>query len=204
MRAVPQRGGRASQPRRALAGAVALGGLGAGLVLAASARPWVRATVDLPPPLPDTTYALNGGELAPLAGALGLAGLAGLAGVIATRGYARVVVGVLLGIFGAAITYASVRGTGTEPVHRALATEAVLVRGGVATTLTSWWAVSLAGGVLLGLTGVLIAARGRRWPGLSRKYEAPGTAGAGVSAADREPEDTEMWDAVERGRDPTA
>lgn len=205
---------RNGNPRRELLGAVVVCGLGAGLVLIASARTWVRVTVDLPRPIPDATYALAGGELAPLAGALGLAGLAGLAGLVGTRGYARLVVGVLLGMFGAAIAYASLLGTGATAVRHALATEAVLVRGGVTGTSTGWWAVSLAGGVLVGLAGVLAAARGRNWPGLSRKYEAPGTSPSrpgepGPDAAHRtDADDTrggaEMWDAVDRGTDPTA
>lgn len=194
-----------SNPRRWLLATAVLCGLGAGLVLIASARTWVRVTVDLPRPIPDTTYALAGGELVPLAGALGLAGLAGLAGVIATRGYARLAVGVLLGMFGAAIAYVSLLGTGEAAVRRGIATEAVLVRGGIAAAPTGWWAVSFAGGVLIGLAGVLAAARGRSWPGLSRKYDAPGS---GTTTGPGEPESTGepygIWDSLDHGRDPTA
>lgn len=192
-------------PRRELLLAVALCGAGAGLTLLASGRTWAHATVDLPRPLPDTAYALTGQQLAPLAGALGLAGLAGLAGLIATRGYARIVVAVLLAIIGAGAAYASFRGAGQGAVHRALAGQAVLVGNGpVSPNLTAWWAVSLAGGVLLVSAGVLTALRGLAWPGLSRKYDAPDASRPEAGGEGRgERAEHDMWDALDGGRDPT-
>lgn len=192
-------------PRREFLLAVALCGAGAGLILLAAGRTWARVTVDLPRPLPDTDHALTGQQLAPLAGALGLAGLAGLAGVIATRGYARLVVAVLLTIIGVSTSYASVRGVGEAAVHQALARQAVMVGNGATTPdVTAWWAVSLAGGMLLVLAGGLTALRGRAWPGLSRKYDAPGAARPETAGSGRgEPPAHDMWDALDHGRDPT-
>lgn len=192
-------------PRREFGLAAALCGAGAGLTLLASGRTWARVSVDLPRPLPDTAHALTGQQLAPLAGALGLAGLAGLAGIVATRGYARLVVAVLLLIIGAGTAYASARGASQTAVHQALASQAVMAGDGAATPeVTPWWAVSLAGGGLLLLAGALTALRGRGWPGLSRKYDAPGAPRPEAAKGSRgEPAAHDMWDALDHGRDPT-
>ncbi|MGH3322673.1 MAG: Trp biosynthesis-associated membrane protein [Streptosporangiaceae bacterium] len=174
-------------------------GVGSGLVLVAGGQTWVRAVVDLPQPLPPAAYSLTGRDLAPLAWALGLAGLAGLAGVVATRGYARLSIGVILMLVGLAVPVASYLGIGADTVHQALATTAVLVRGGhMAVSTTAWWAAASAGGLLLAGGGLHVALRGRRWPGLSRRYDAP-------TAPPRPAEDDAagMWDSLDRGKDPT-
>ena len=61
-----------------------------------------------------------------------------------------------------------------------------------------WPALTLAGGVLLLLAGGLIAVRGRRWAGLSSSYDAP-TAAPAAPVTDKG-----VWDALDRGDDPTA
>lgn len=197
-------------PRRELAIATTLCAAGAALALVAAGRTWVRVSVELPRPLPDATHALSGQQLAPVAGALGIAGLAGLGGLVATRGYARAVVGGLLTVFGLAIAYASFRGTGQVSVDQALAAGDVAVRGGnAAAHATVWWMVSFAGGILLAAGGVLSMVRGRRWPGMSRKYDSP-VADRRVRAAKPEGEQDEqgeqsrdMWESLDLGRDPT-
>jgi hypothetical protein len=59
----------------------------------------------------------------------------------------------------------------------------------------------VAGGVLLALSGALLALRGPRWSALSARYEAPA-----ARAAERPtgPGDAGTWDALDRGEDPTA
>lgn len=183
--------------------AAALCGAGAAVTLLAAGRTWVRVSVDLPHPLPDTTHALTGQQLAAAAGALGIAGLAGLAGLVATRGFARLVVGVLLCLFGVAIAYASIRGVAAGSVDAALAAEDVLVRGettGRATT--PWWVVSAAGGGLLALSGLLTAVRGRLWPAMSRRYDPP--AGSAPDNPRDSDEGEDLWESLDHGRDPTA
>lgn len=183
--------------------------LGAVLILIAAGQTWVRVRLDMPNPLPDKRYTETGADLAPLAGALGVAGLAGVAGMVATRGYARIVTGVLLVLFGAAACYASVRGIGDDAIRQALSGRAVLLRdGGFAPDTSAWWVISALGGVLLALSGAVTAVRGRLWPGLSRKYEAPETASAPerrVAARGRKSETPDdLWDSLDRGHDPTS
>lgn len=172
--------------------------LGAALVLLASGRGWAAASVTLPPPLPSRYVTLTGGDLAPAVNGLGLAGLAGLAGVIATRGVARVVVGVLIVAIGAGVVASSIGATAHGRVLTELGNRVSLTGAGTHIQTTSWWLAAVAGGVLLAAAGAYTIVRGRRWPGMSSRYEAPGT-------AMRRPEPTagNLWDSLDSGADPT-
>jgi hypothetical protein len=64
--------------------------------------------------------------------------------------------------------------------------------------VNAWWIPSLAGGVLLAAAGLLTVVRGRRWPGMSARYDRPGTA---PPPAGDDP--ASMWKALDRGDDPT-
>ena len=193
--------------RREFATVAALCGLGAGLVLIATAQPWVRAVVELPAPLPRTGYGLTGQDLAPLAAALGLAGLTGLAGLAATRGWARVAVGVLLVAFGAGIVASSVLATRAPQVRAAAADKAKSVSAVSVTHsgATPWRLASTAGGLALAASGTWSVARGRRWPGLSARYDPPGRAARPASAASAggSVDSVELWRSLDRGADPT-
>jgi uncharacterized membrane protein (TIGR02234 family) len=89
-----------------------------------------------------------------------------------------------------------------------------LGRGEVTTDpIAGWPALALVAGVLGVLAGLLIVLRGRRWPGMGRRYERTRTAGqpaAGPDAPARpaRPETDEdrhqaAWKALDRGDDPT-
>lgn len=173
--------------------------LGAALVLLAGARDWVAAVVPAAPPLPARRLARTGGELAAGLRPLGLLGLAGVAALAGTRARGRLAVGAVLlaaGVGAVAATLA-VLGRG--------AADAVPQAGG----FTSWPYAALLGGVLLGLGGLLVLVRGRRWAALSTRYDAPAAregAGAAPPAASAPPARPEVaaWDALDRGEDPTA
>ena len=173
--------------------------VGAALVLLAAGRGWAGATVTLPSPLPSRSVTLTGGDLAPALNGLGLAGLAGLAGVIATRGVARVVVGGLIVVIGAGSVLSSVGATAGDRVLAELRDRMSLAEGAaVHAQPTMWWLVAVAGGVLLAAAGAFTVVRGRRWPGMSSRYDAPG------AAAERpEPATGNLWDSLDSGADPT-
>jgi len=61
-----------------------------------------------------------------------------------------------------------------------------------------WWLVSVTGGVVLAVGGILTAARGARWPGMSARYERS----APRKAAEDDP--SALWKSLDRGEDPTA
>jgi hypothetical protein len=83
------------------------GAAGGGLILVSVRQRWAQAVFTPPRPLSAQTISVTGTDLVPLAGALGIAALACLAAVIATRGIARRVTGVLLAAFGAGAAVAA-------------------------------------------------------------------------------------------------
>lgn len=194
----------AGSSRRELVAALLGCAGGAGLVLLAAGQPWVRAVVDLPPPLPPGRYVLSGGDLAPGATALGIAALAGLAGILATRGVARAAVAVVVVLTGAGVAASAPLAVRDDHVLAELAARTSFGADGAAVTLgtTAWWAVSLTGGLLVLAAGALTVFRGHRWVGMSARYDRPGTARA--TAPQSAHEASAMWDSLDGGADPTA
>lgn len=175
--------------------------VGAALMLFAAGRTWASAAVTLPPPLPGQQVTLTGGDLAPAVSGLGIAGLAALAGLVATRGMARLVVGALLVLIGGGAAFVSAGATGSAHVSAEITAQVTAATSGTATHVatTAWWVAALLGGVILVLAGLVTVVRGRHWPGMSSRYEAPGArrrrpAGGGAGS---------MWDSLDQGTDPT-
>ncbi|MCO6005906.1 Trp biosynthesis-associated membrane protein [Actinoallomurus purpureus] len=187
--------------RRELVAAALLGAAGAGLAAGFAGQTWATVTarsagIDPMPALQAITgRALNGGLAA-----LGLAGLAGIAALFATRGWARTSVGALLTAFGVLIAILSPAAVRRGHVISAAADKSNLLRlaGHVTVHVHGWWIVSLTGGVLLAAAGLLTVVRGRRWPGMSARYDRPG-------AAPRAGDDpASLWKSLDRGDDPTS
>jgi uncharacterized membrane protein (TIGR02234 family) len=188
------------------------GAAGAALVLLAVRQEWARAVFTPPQPLPQQVISVTGQDLVPVAGALGLAALACLAAVIATRGVARRVAGVVLALFGAgagaaaatvvtAAQVISVAGSrATSPASAAASGGsgsttggtsspggAVVISGSAARAImtgTPWRAAVIIGALVIVAAGVATAMRGPAWPVMSARYDAPGTAAAPASVAD--------------------
>ena len=242
-------------PRLELTVALLAGAAGAGLVFLGVRHGWARVHTAAPAPLPGSNITVTGQDLVPAAGALALAGLASLAAVLATRGLARRLTGVLLALFGAGaavtvllrVTAAAAIGAASSnpgPVGSAGSggTAGSVTAGGtssgsgsapavagfpahVVMTGLPWRPLAVAGGVILMAAGLLVAWRGRRWPVMSSRYDAPGAAqatdlaqkpgaaraqgpapgpgakrqaspGAGADSAT-------IWESLSRGEDPT-
>ncbi|NDU76549.1 MFS transporter, partial [Actinomadura sp. DSM 109109] len=126
--------------------------------------------------------------------------LAGLAALLATRGRVRAGVGVLIALFGVGIAYASTVSVQRSSVLEAAGDESALLRLGADPLLevNLWWLVSVTGGVVLAVAGILTVVRGARWPGMSARYER----GAPRTAAGDDP--SALWKSLDRGEDPTA
>lgn len=187
-------------PRRELATAIASCLLGAAVVLVAAGRPWTSLTLSQGALLPPLQLAPAGRALDPAAGALGLVGLAGVVALAATRRRGRLVVGALLGLAGGGVAVTSVR-TGLG-LRAAVERSGLLERVTGATpplpgsmSATAWPWLSAAGGVLLVLAGILVISRGPAWAALSARYETP--------ARRPEPGEASLWEALDRGEDPT-
>lgn len=200
--------------RREFGAAVALCAISGALGLAAGSRPWLALTVARGDPLPPVGAVVTGSALAPLVPGLAIVVLAGVVGLLATRWWGRVVVGALLAVAGAGLLWAALPALGgtSGDALRAAAFDAGLPAGEVTgASLTTGPALAVVAGVLAILAGALAAVRGRRWPGLGARYDAPSQqAGsepvqpAGATAADEvAPADRMLWEALDRGEDPT-
>ncbi|MWA04289.1 MFS transporter [Actinomadura sp. LD22] len=180
---------------------------GAGLALLAGGRTW--ATVKAEDAITPFSAHLSGHDLGGTATALAWAGLAGLAALFATRGRVRSAVGVLIALFGAGVVYASAAAVQRAHVLSAAGEKSALLKIGAHPSLAVnlWWMASVTGGVLLVAGGLVAAARGGRWPGMSARYEragAPASRPAAPKTAAPADDPSALWKSLDRGEDPTA
>lgn len=163
------------------------------------------------PGLPALSHAVSGSDLAPPLTALSLVGLAAVAAVVGTRGLLRSAVGLLVAAVGATVVAYAWAGARATPS----AGTAHLAGTVVGVRHTAWPGVAVAGGVLLVVGGATTLAHGRRWAALGGRYDAPvaaraeranGEPGAPSPAADARgaTPDKRLWEALDRGEDPTA
>jgi hypothetical protein len=176
--------------RRELAYAVVACLAGAGLAVFAATRTWVVEEGYRVEPLPPLGLARSGADLVPWLPAVALVGLAGAGAVLATRGVARLVAGMLLCGCGLAVA----------------AGAATRLGGGSA----GWPVAAALGGLILAAAGVLVVWRGRRWPALGARYERrPAGAADPTRRRERAAGDPggdpggDAWAALDRGEDPT-
>ena len=188
--------------RRGLRTAVLLCLVGAFVVLATVGRVWTSAEVPAGPLADARTVTRSGADLVPGLRALGLVGLAGVVALAATRRVGRAVVGLVLLATGAGVLLSVLTADVLTAARRldGLADQ-------VPVTTTAWAWATAAGGLLLTLAGLLTVVRGRSWPALGQRYEAPATP-APTAPASQEPTgpltEKGLWEALDRGEDPTA
>nr|WP_267241271.1 TIGR02234 family membrane protein [Streptomyces sp. PR69] len=190
--------------RRSLAAALLLGAVGAAVVLLASGQVWAEGQAAVG----GGTLPLRakGGDVTGLPTALAVVGLAALVAVFAVRGAGRLLVAALLALSGAGAAVAAALGAADRA---ALDEAAARTTGDLAATVqalthTGWPYVTVAGGVLILLAGVLALRYGTRWPAMSGRYErdgGPRTRSAAAAVDPDRPED--LWKALDRGEDPT-
>jgi LPXTG-motif cell wall-anchored protein len=179
-----------SGPRRALTRAVLGCALGAALALLATSRTWVVEITRRDAPAAVLRTPRTGSSLEPWLTALALVALAGAGALLATRGRARSLVGVLLLLSGLGV----LAGGGY-----ALAT--------VAHVTVVWPVLAMVGALLVGYGGVEATFRGGSWPAMGGRYERPQAPSEPAEDAPQHSgpsrSDVAMWDALDRGEDPT-
>ncbi|HZN18697.1 MAG TPA: Trp biosynthesis-associated membrane protein [Micromonosporaceae bacterium] len=153
---------------------------GAALGLYAATRVWAVDITARPAPLPPLADERSGAALAPWLPALALVGLAGAGALVATRGAGRRAVAVLLLLVGVGLVAGGGYGLSAAAGARA-----------------GWPTACLFGGVLVAGAGAAVLRRGRDWPALGSRYDRRPPVTRGDT-----PE--ELWDALDRGEDPTA
>ncbi len=199
--------GRAESPEQAprRPGPRLLGLAVAGLVVAAAALwgasrgTWLTATWEVP--LRGRVVATAvGADTEPILVPWALLALAAIGGLLATSGWGRRAVGVVVGVAGLWALLRAVSGLAAPapsqlPAPARQAGQAL----GVEVTLV-WPLLAALGGLLLLAVGVLVAARGSLMPRLGARYDAPG------GSARARPHDDErgLWEALDAGEDPTA
>jgi uncharacterized membrane protein (TIGR02234 family) len=187
--------------RREYTGAIVACVLGAGLVLLALRQGWARVNFHAPSPLPSGSVSVTGQDLLSAVSALALASLACLAAVVATRGWARRVAGVLMAGLGlwiavlasepvrAASVIAAAAGSGSAGGYAGSVADGNSAIAGSSTTgnglpvvgaatriaLTSgpWRTAAVAGAIIVIAAGLVAAWRGPRWPVMSARYDRP-------------------------------
>lgn len=190
---------------KAVAALVALAG--AGLILLSAGRGWAKGEVTSPVRL---AIEASGSSLTGVPTALGLAGLAGAIALFAVRRIGRYLVGLVMLAAGGG-TVVAVLGATAHLDTKALARAATQTVGASSSQIgsvstTFWPYLAIAGGILLAMAGLFTLVRGREWSGLSNKYEREGASTA--PRAQAEPDggpasSRELWDALNRGSDPT-
>jgi hypothetical protein len=164
--------------------------LGAALALLAATRTWtVEITQRQAPPAVLRTPR-TGSALEPWLTALALVALAGAGALLATKGRWRGLVGAVLVLSGLGVLAGGVQGLATVP-HLTVV----------------WPLLAIVGALLIGYGGGLAALRGHGWPAMGSRYERPR---APRTPAEDQPQfigpsasDVAMWDALDRGEDPT-
>ena len=205
----------AEPARRELAAVLVGCAAGGGLALLAGSQGWLALGAARPRPLPAVALQLSGRELEPLVPALGVLGLAGVLGLLATRRSGRVAVGAVLGVAGIVVVARALTHLGTPSVGEVRELLADSGRAGgvqpdaaVSADPRPWWPlVAALGGVLLAAGGLGVVLRSRRWPTMSARYERRGPRRADparAAATPRPASDAALWDALDRGQDPTA
>lgn len=184
--------------------------LGAFVVLVGTGRAWVLVDVGASALLPSREVGVSGADLAPGLRALGLVGLAGVPALAASRGRGRLLLGVVLLLVGASVLAVVVRlqvgGMGLGGL--ALVSDPVREAGGAqgeSFDLTVWSVLTAFGGLVLLLAGLLVIVRGRQWAALGPRYEAPAVREeVAAPAPNGSVAERELWEALDRGEDPTA
>ncbi len=176
---------------------LALTVLGAVLVLTAVSRVWAAGKAG------GLAVEVTGSAVSGLPGGLALVGLASAVAVFAVRGVGKAVVGALVTLAGLGAAVAAVVGaTGAGALNGEAAKKLALVSAQAEqVSHTAWPWVAALGGLLLAVAGLLTVRYGRDWPAMGSRYDAPArkatpkAQGAGTPA--------ELWQALDRGEDPT-
>ncbi len=194
----------------AYAAALALDLVGAGGALLVSSRTWQTVTSPRPRPRPDDVLDVTGRTVDSASTALALVALAGVVAVLATRGIARRVVGVVVAVSGLGLVWRGLASASAISAARARSLvsarhRAVVLDPGVSPHVAVhavWPTLSVVAGVLVLLAGVAIALRGHRWGGMSARYEnVERTPDPSDEAARKS---VSLWNALDRGEDPTS
>jgi Tryptophan-associated transmembrane protein (Trp_oprn_chp) len=181
-----------TEDRRGLATCVLACVVGSLAALFAATRTWAVQVQAQPAPLAPLHVARAGTAEVPWLSALALVALAGAGALMATRGGLRAVVGGVVLLAGLGVATGGVYGL-----------------AGLVGVRVAWPLLCLPAGLLLAVAGALAMARGRSWPAMGARYDRPRPVPQVSPVEDQvqrigpSPSDVAMWDALDRGEDPS-
>ncbi len=187
------------RPGSRLLGLAVVGLLLAAVALwGASRGTWLTATWDVP--LRGQVIATaDGADTEPVLVPWALLSLAAIGGLLATSGWGRRAVGVIVGVAGLWALLRAVSGL-AAPAPSLLPAPAQQAGRALGVHVTLAWPLLAAlGGLLLVVVGALVAARGSAMPRLGARYDAP----TGPPRARQQDDERSLWDAMDAGEDPT-
>jgi uncharacterized membrane protein (TIGR02234 family) len=192
---------------RRLYGPVLLVGLAGALgVTVGGSHAWVSATSQ-PAGLPTIHASASGADVAPLAAALGVVILAGFGAVVATRGWLRRLLGAGIAVASVVVLIAVLRPSGATDVLTSGLSAKGWSGGTYRTSTEPWRWLVLVCSVVTGLAGAATCRYGAGWAVMGSRYDAPGTAVPTAAESPTRPaeqlSETDVWQAIDRGRDPT-
>ena len=192
-------------PARRTFGPVALGGVAsATLAAVAGHQPWARADGGAAAESALIAFATESGPgESPVAGALALVALACWGVILVSRGRFRRVAAGLAVLAGLGVLAAVVIGYGEVPA----AVRDAVAGVGVAdpdVSRTPWYWVAGASAIASVCAAALAVRWAPAWPEMGQRYDAPpGPARRPAEQLPTERADTELWKALDDGRDPT-
>jgi uncharacterized membrane protein (TIGR02234 family) len=196
---------REQRPRLRYGPTLVLGLAGALAMTVGVAKPWVTATARQTG-LPQIEVAVSGADLAPLAGALGVVVLAAFGAVIATRGWVRRALGMLIVLASLVVLVSALHPPGaTGELEDALGAKG-WTGGDYDSGIAAWRWLALAGSVASILAGLAISRYGGRWATMGAAYDAPGGSQDAVPGRQPDPAastEADVWREIDEGRDPT-
>jgi uncharacterized membrane protein (TIGR02234 family) len=185
--------------------------LAAAAALLVAFRTWQTVVTPRPRPFRADVLQVTGRDLDAVPVACALVALAGAVAVLATRRWARRVIGAGVALAGILLAERSIaaappvdaaRARALVRVHHPLVSLSASVRPTVDASAL-WPALSAGAGVLVAVVGIVVVLRGHRWSALSARYEPPTPHGQVEDGPARARADASLWSALERGEDPT-
>jgi uncharacterized membrane protein (TIGR02234 family) len=203
---------RASKARRSRLVVVAGLAIGAGVSLMAATQVWLEGTLDLVG-LPPVEVSVTGRQTAPVLPAVALLALGAAVGLLLIGGPARRIFGAIVAVaaLGAAwltaVTIADPVAAVSGPLAQAAGLASPPADAALDAARSGWPVIGIAGLVIIAVAGLGAAVIGP-WPEVGRRYAAAPAADPQGAAADgpqrRDEQDgIRLWDALERGDDPT-
>jgi uncharacterized membrane protein (TIGR02234 family) len=181
---------------------ILIGLAASGLCAVAVAQPWARATATVPG-LPPIEASVDGADVAPVAAALAVVCLAALGAVIATRGWLRRALGILIVGCAAVVVYVAVAPGSTAGLLEDALSAKGWTGGDYHHSVTAWRVVAVVGGIVAIAAGAIVARFGGEWATMGTRYDSPAEAQSARATADEQLSDAAMWRALDDGGDPT-